>query len=75
MPRIFRAIGDEFNYRFNNKSGASCNEFVGFQGNGAVVVRDRRGTGKAEIPDISEKFETLGSERRPTTRRAYQQPQ
>jgi hypothetical protein len=30
MPRIFRAIGDELNQRFNRKSAASANEFVGF---------------------------------------------
>jgi hypothetical protein len=27
----------------------------GFQGNGAVVLRDRRGTRKAEIPDVDSK--------------------
>jgi hypothetical protein len=27
MPRIFRAIGDEFNYRFNRKEAASVNAF------------------------------------------------
>ena len=62
MPRIFRAIGDEFNHRFNYKSAASGNEFVGFQANGAVVLRDRRGTLKAEIPDISTKSETMGDD-------------
>jgi len=62
MPRFFRAIGDEFNHRFSRKDNASANEFVGFQANGAVVVRDRRGTLKAEIPNVSEKSETLGSD-------------
>jgi HK97 family phage portal protein len=62
MPRIFRAIGDEFNDRFSRKDTASVNTFEGFQSNGAVVVRDRRGTVKAEIPDISEKSGTLGSD-------------
>lgn len=62
MPRILRAIGDEFNQRFIRKNAASANEFVGFQSNGAVVVRDRRGTLKAEIPNISEKSETLGTD-------------
>jgi len=62
MPRIFRAIGDEFNHRFSRKDNASANEFVGFQGNGAVVVRDRRGTLKAEIPNVDEKSQTLGGD-------------
>jgi hypothetical protein len=62
MPRIVRAIGDEFNQRFNRKNAQSGNEFVGFQANGSVVVRDRRGTQKAEIPNVSEKSETLGSD-------------
>jgi hypothetical protein len=62
MPRIVRAIGDEFNHRFDRKDNASANEFVGFQPNGAVVVRDRRGTLKAEIPNVSEKAETLGND-------------
>jgi HK97 family phage portal protein len=62
MPRILRAIGDEFNHRFSRKDAASANEFVGFQSNGAVVLRDRRGTLKAELPNISEKSETLGAD-------------
>jgi hypothetical protein len=53
MPRFFRAIGHEFNHRFSVKNSAPGNEFVGFQGDGAVVLRDRRGTLKAEIPDAS----------------------
>jgi hypothetical protein len=43
MP-FLRAIGDELNQRFNRKNAAFGNEFVGFQSDGAVVVRDRRGT-------------------------------
>jgi hypothetical protein len=62
MPRIFRAIGSEFNHRFSQKDTTPLNEFVGFQGNGAVVLRDPRGTLKAEIPNISEKSETLGDD-------------
>jgi hypothetical protein len=62
MPPIFRAIGAEFNRRFTSKNVAPGNEFVGFQSDGAVVVRDRRGTLKAEIPNISTKSETLGSD-------------
>jgi hypothetical protein len=59
MPRIFRAIGDEFNHRFSQKDAGSVNELVGFTGRGEVVLRDRRGTLKGEIPDVSEKSETL----------------
>jgi hypothetical protein len=62
VPRFFRAIGDEFNHRFSVKDNASANEFVGFQSNGAVIVRDRRGTFKAEIPNVDTKSETLGSD-------------
>jgi hypothetical protein len=59
MP-FFRAIRDEFEDRFTTKNAASGNDFVGFQSNGAVVLRDRRGTLKAEIPNVTEKSETLG---------------
>jgi Phage portal protein len=62
MPRIFRAIGDELSQRFSLKNTAPVNELVGFQGNGAVVLRDRRGTLEAEIPDISAKSETMGDD-------------
>ena len=41
--------------RFSLKEAGSVNGFVGFQGNGAVVLRDRRGTVKAEIPTVEEK--------------------
>jgi|ERR1700683_1721415 len=61
MPRFFGSIREEFATRFSRKDALSTNEFVGFQGNGAVVLRDRRGTLKAEIPNVSEKSETLGN--------------
>jgi hypothetical protein len=64
MPRIFHAIGDGFNHSFCVKNTTLVNEFVGFQGGGAVAIRDRRGTLKAEIPAISEKSETLGDDPR-----------
>lgn len=54
MP-FFRAVRDEFKDRLTTKNAASGNEFVGFQGNGAVVVRDRRGTVESGIPSIDEK--------------------
>jgi HK97 family phage portal protein len=55
MPNFIRAIGDEFKSRLSQKDTASVNSYEGFQGNGAVVLRDRRGTAKAEIPEITEK--------------------
>jgi HK97 family phage portal protein len=57
MPRFFDWLR---NGTTKNISGG--NEFVGFQPNGAVVVRDRRGTLKAEIPNVSEKSSTLGDD-------------
>jgi hypothetical protein len=62
MPPILRAITDEFNHRFRQKDAGSVNEFVGFQGNGAIVLRDRRGTLKAEIPEANEKGFSGGSD-------------
>jgi len=61
MP-FLRAIGDELRSRVSQKDTQSVNHYEGFQANGAVVVRDRRGTLKAEIPDVSEKSQTLGGE-------------
>jgi HK97 family phage portal protein len=55
MPRILRAIGDELQSRLGRKDTAPVNTYEGFQGNGAVVLRDRRGTRKAEIPDADAK--------------------
>ena len=46
MPRMFRVIGHEFNHKFSRKDAGSVNEFVGFQANGIVVPRDRRGTSR-----------------------------
>ena len=57
--RIFRAIGAEFNERLSRKDIGSVDEFVGFQPDGAVVLPDRRGTLKAEIPNRSGRAETL----------------
>jgi len=55
MPRIFRAIGDEFKSRLSLKDTAPVNSYEGFTGSGAIVLRDRRGTSKAEVPEIAEK--------------------
>jgi hypothetical protein len=62
MPHFFRAISDEFNHRFSQKETAQVNRYEGFQSNGAFVLSDRRGTLKAEIPNISEKSEVLGDD-------------
>jgi len=43
---MFRVIGHEFNHKFSRKDAGSVNEFVGFQANGIVVPRDRRGTSR-----------------------------
>lgn len=52
MPRrILRAATDFF----TQKDTAPVNTYEGFQSNGAVVLRDCRGTRKAEIPDVDEK--------------------
>jgi hypothetical protein len=39
----------------NQKDTLLVNRYEGFTANGAVVLRDRRGTVKAEIPDVAEK--------------------
>src|SRR5690348_479209 len=44
------------------KNADRVNRFEGFQGNGAVVLQDSRGTRKAEIPSVSEKGATLGDD-------------
>jgi HK97 family phage portal protein len=56
MPSLPRRILDAV----STKDTAPVNRFEGFQANGAIVLRDRRGTRKAEIPNVSEKSETLG---------------
>src|SRR5207253_1622727 len=50
MPRFLRTIADRW-----EKNTQPLNRYEGFKGNGAVVLRDRRGTAKAEIPNVSEK--------------------
>jgi hypothetical protein len=46
----------------DQKDTAPVNRYEGFTANCAVVLRDRRGTSKAEIPDIDLKSESLGSD-------------
>src|ERR1044072_9276287 len=56
MPRFFRNVADYL----EGKSTAPINRYEGFKDNGAIVLRDRRGTAKAEIPDVSEKASISG---------------
>ena len=57
MPRFLRAfLGAE------QKNADRVNRYEGFTGEGAVVLRDGRGTVKAEIPEASEKSLTLGAD-------------
>src|SRR5258707_14575394 len=50
MPTFFRALADRL-----EKNTQPLNRYEGFKGDGAVILRDRRGTAKAEIPNVSEK--------------------
>jgi hypothetical protein len=50
MPRFARAVREFLT--IDQKDIAPVNSYEGFQGNGAVVLRDRRGTAKAEIPEV-----------------------
>src|SRR5260221_12498913 len=61
MPEFFNRIL----VRSANPSSTTnlpLNRYEGFQSDGAVVLRDRRGTRKAEIPEVSLKSETLGDD-------------
>jgi len=58
MPRFLRTIAD----RIDRKDTAPVNHYEGFQSNGAVVLRDRRGTVKAEIPDADLKSAGMGAD-------------
>src|ERR1700735_1167789 len=53
MPEFLKSVA-----RFvtaDQKDTAPVNAYEGFQSNGAVVLRDRRGTLKSEIPEVNEK--------------------
>jgi hypothetical protein len=50
MPRFLRSF-----FGADQKDTLPVNRYEGFQGNGAVVLRDRRGTAKAEIPEADAK--------------------
>ena len=65
MPEFLKSVA-----RFvtaDQKDTASVNTFEGFQSNGAIVVRDRRGTAKAEIPEVSEKGATAATRSQSTS--------
>lgn len=55
MPEFLRGI-------FRAKDTAPLNHYEGFNESGAVVLRDRRGTRKAEIPAVDLKSESLGDD-------------
>jgi HK97 family phage portal protein len=57
MPRFFDWLRNGY-----TKDTLPVNSYEGFHSNGAVVLRDRRGTLKSEIPDVSTKAETLGDD-------------
>jgi hypothetical protein len=50
LTRIFTPTANP-----NSNETVPVHQLEGFQANGAVVLRDRRGALKAEIPDVSEK--------------------
>ncbi len=60
MPRFARVVREFLT--IDQKDTAPVNSYEGFQSNGAVVLRDRRGTAKAEIPDVDLKSEGFGSD-------------
>src|SRR5579863_2398067 len=57
MPRFLDWLANG-----STKQTEPVNRYEGFTSNGAVVLRDRRGTRKAEIPDTSAKSQTLSSD-------------
>jgi hypothetical protein len=46
----------------HSTSTTPTHTYEGFTEDGRVVLRDRRGTAKAEIPNVDLKSETLGSD-------------
>jgi hypothetical protein len=48
-------MDDEFKNRLGRKETVPVHRLEGFRGDGAVVLRDRRGTAEADFPDIDEK--------------------
>ncbi len=62
MPDLFKAIGNEFSSRFSRKDVERVNRHEGFNAAGKIILADPRGTRKAEIPTVTEKGLTLGSD-------------
>lgn len=61
MDRFLNAIG--WKTQNPNSSGdVSLNKVDGFKSNGAVVLSDKRGTQKSEIPNVSEKASYSGGD-------------
>jgi hypothetical protein len=60
MPRLFTAINKFLGA--DQKDTLPVNHYRGFKENGAIVLRDRRGTRKAEVPDVDLKAETLSDD-------------
>jgi HK97 family phage portal protein len=58
MPEFLRPVAQFF----SRKDTAPVNRYEGFTERGEVVLRDRRGTRKAEIPEVNLKSETLGDD-------------
>ena len=46
----------------HSTSNVPANRYEGFNANGAIVLSDRRGTRKAEIPDVDTKALGMGSD-------------
>jgi hypothetical protein len=57
MPGFLRALNP-----FSRKDTAQVNRYEGFTGNGRIVMRDRRGTVKAEVPDADTKAFGMGDD-------------
>jgi HK97 family phage portal protein len=60
MPQFLRTIADRI--EANRKGTITPNRFVGTTTQGAVVLEDRRGTRKAEIPNVDTKSSVLGND-------------
>jgi Phage portal protein len=60
MPRFARVVRDFLT--IDRKDTAPVNTYEGFNSRGEIIVHDRRGTLKGELPNVKEKSETLGSD-------------
>jgi hypothetical protein len=62
MPRLFSRILKTANP--HSTTTTPTHRYEGFTEEGRVVLSDRRGTKKAEIPEVNLKSETLGCDNR-----------